>query len=224
MLLSAAATPSGDATSPASTYEAVDQSNPPFPSLELITAETGCCGAGAGCRGACFGRGLHRPTPTSGYGVEEGVAVIGAEAPLLLVPSVKVRAPVLEVSEDLSRELDGRALGGLPWDGAGSGELQKRGREAAFPEHCVSTGLGISSGAPNIPCPTVWFPAPSIWWWQRTLSTSKKHAPAFPWLQSGRQQVQPSLPWRTWNPSHMLYCVFLPSCKGMGPIPTVTLT
>lgn len=69
---------------------------------------------GVRAAGACFGRGMDQPTPTSGYGVEEGVTVIGAEASLLLVSAIKVRAPVLEVSEDLSWELDGQALGGLP--------------------------------------------------------------------------------------------------------------
>jgi len=91
----------------------------------------------------CFGRGLHWPTPTSSYGVEEGVAVIGAEAPPLLVPAIKVRAPVLEVSEDLSRELDGQAFGGLPWDGARGGESWRRG----FPQGTArAQGCGAAPG------------------------------------------------------------------------------
>lgn len=164
---------------------------PPFPPLELIRAETGCCSTGARCRGACFGRGLHQPTLTSSYGIEEGVAVIGTEAPLLPVPTIKVRAPVLEVSEDLSWELDGQALGGLPWDGGRSGELWRRGREMAFPSALHEHRAGdLSQGSKHSlsHCGS----CPPLYGGGKDPSVPSKTMHQFPWLQTSGQQVQPS--------------------------------
>lgn len=66
----------------------------------------------AGEVGIVWGEGLW--PHTSSYGIKEGVAVVGAEAPPLMFLTIQVPTPVLEVSEDPSWQLDGQALGRLP--------------------------------------------------------------------------------------------------------------
>lgn len=125
-----------------------------------------------------FGRGLHQKTPTRGYGIKVGVAVIGAEGPPLPVPTVKVRAPVLEVSEDLSWELDGQALGGLTWDGAKGGESWRRGRETVFPRALREHRAGdLSQGSKHslshhlVPVPLYKVVAKTPWCPQNTCTS-----------------------------------------------------
>lgn len=113
-----------------------------------------CSSTGMRGRGAGFRRGSRWPAPTRGDGIKEGVAVKGAEAPLLSVPAVKVRVPVLEVSENLSWELDGRALGGLSWHGTRADESREGAEKQLFPKH--------RAGTPKTPCPNVWFLCHSI--------------------------------------------------------------
>lgn len=89
-----------------------------------------------------------------------------------------------------------------------------------FPEHYVSTKQGATPGLQTLFVPCL-FLSSSIQWWQRPRGSSKKHAPAFPWLQTNGQRV-PAPPWRTWYPPQMLYSIFL-NHKGMGPT-TTTMT
>lgn len=112
------------------------------PTLPTTVAQWSKGQSGARGRSAHFGRGLHCPALTSSYSIEEGVAVIDTGASLLPVPTIRICAPVLEVSEDLPWELDGQALGWLPWDGARRVNCGEGAWKRVSPKHYVSTKLG----------------------------------------------------------------------------------